>query len=87
MKKFDCDVTIKSIQEDVFLVRSVGSFMSWYKPNWRVITSILKPPFAILSILYQKFDLPLNLFRTKSCLLKLYQDLAQDFWQIFQTYL
>ena len=64
MTKFDCDVTIKSIQEDAFLVRSVGSFMSWYKPNWRVITSILTPSFAIISILYQRFDLPLSLSRT-----------------------
>ena len=31
--KFDCKVNIKSIQEDEFLVRCVGSLISCYSPN------------------------------------------------------
>ena len=64
--------------------------MSWYNSNWEVMPSVFEPSFAGLSLLYQRFDLAYitkNQLLRKDYLLKLYQDLAQGFSQIFQTHL
>ena len=40
---------LKSIQKDVFLVRWVGSIMSWCNPEWEALSSILESSFVVLS--------------------------------------
>ena len=47
---------LKSIQKDVFLVRWVGSIMSWCNPEWEALSSISESSFAVLSFSYQSFD-------------------------------
>ena len=72
--KFSCGLNIKSIQEDVFLVSWVGSFMSWcnlFRQFWNFqLSFIIFVPEVWLSYL-----------------LKLHQDLAQGFSQMFQTHI
>ena len=41
--KFSCELNIKSMQENVFLVRWVGPFMSWGNPNWKAMSSVWEP--------------------------------------------
>ena len=61
--KFGCDVNIKSIQEEEFATRRVGSLSSC-NPNWEVIASILEPSYDVLSPLNQRLDLILKSPRT-----------------------
>ena len=58
--KFGCEVKIKSIQEDEFLVWCVGSLISCCSLNWEVMPSIFEPSYDVLSLLHQRFDLTLN---------------------------
>ena len=34
--KFGCDVNIKSIHEEEFSNKSVGSLINWHNPSWEV---------------------------------------------------
>ena len=54
------------------------------------MTSIFKPSYDFLSLLRQRFDLTLKSPRTKlkkGYLLKLNQDLAQSFPEMFQSFI
>ena len=41
--KFGCDVNIKSIPEEKFSNKWVGSLINWYNSKWEVILSIVLP--------------------------------------------
>ena len=54
------EAKIKSIQEEEFPARRVGSLMNCCKPNWYMITSIFKPSQNVVSFLYQVVVFPLK---------------------------
>ena len=57
---FGYDVKIKSIHEQEFCNKCVGSFINWYNLNWEVILSVVLPLKLVLSWLYQLQDLALK---------------------------
>ena len=63
--KFFSEGNIKPLQEDEFLVWSVGSVISCCSPDWEVMPSIFEPLYDVLSLLHQRFDLTLKSPRTK----------------------
>ena len=78
------DVNIKSIQEDEFLVRCVGSL------NWKVKSTIPDSSYDVFLNFKLKVRLKLKSQKQqlkKGDLLKLYRDLVQNFLERLQSHL
>ena len=55
--KSECELNIKSVQEDEFLGRHVGSLISWYNsPNLEFMLCIFELSYDVFSLLHQRFD-------------------------------
>ena len=58
--KCGCDVHIKSLHDEEFSYKWVGSLINWYNPNCEAILSIVLPSKLVLSCLCHVLDFALK---------------------------